>query len=78
MKSRIFRATVSVAIFMVISCIAVIMGVLYAYFDKQYTNELSQEAVYIARGVEMQGMDYLEGLNAKTHRITWIDSDGTV
>lgn len=78
MKSRIFRATVSVAIFMVISCIAVIMGVLYAYFDKQYTNELSQEAVYIARGVEMQGMDYLEGLNSKTHRITWIDSDGTV
>ena len=78
MKSRIFRATVSVAIFMVISCIAVIMGVLYAYFDKQYTNELSQEAVYIARGVEMQGMDYLEGINSKTQRITWIDSDGTV
>ena len=78
MKSRIFRATVSVAIFMVISCIAVIMGVLYAYFDKQYTNELSQEAGYIARGVEMQGMDYLEGLNNKSHRITWIDTDGTV
>ncbi len=78
MKSRIFRATVSVAIFMVISCIAVIMGVLYAYFDKQYTDELSQEAVYIARGVEIDGMDYLEGINKQSHRITWIGSDGTV
>ena len=26
----------------------------------------------------MSGMDYLNGLEAKDYRITWIDADGTV
>ena len=63
---------------MVISCIAVIMGVLYAYFDKEYTNELSQEAVYIARGIERNGMSYFDGFDNKQNRITWVAPDGSV
>lgn len=78
MKSRIFRATVGVAVFMVIACIVVIMGVLYAYFDKKYIDELSQEAVYISQGVERDGIDYFDGFDDKTNRITWINPDGTV
>ena len=78
MKSRIFRATAGVAVFMVAACIVVIMGMLYAYFDKKYIDELSQEAVYISQGVEKDGINYFDGFDDKTNRITWIDSDGTV
>ena len=78
MKSRIFRATAGVTVFMVAACIVVIMGMLYAYFDKKYIDELSQEAVYISQGVEKDGINYFDGFDDKTNRITWIDSDGTV
>ena len=78
MKSRIFRATVSVGLLMVLSTIIIIMGVLYAYFDKQFVNELSQEAVFVKSGVEKNGVEYLNSLGNTKNRITWIASDGTV
>lgn len=63
---------------MILVCVGMIVGVLYNYFEKQYSAELMNEASYIGKGVELNGQAYLESLSRKDVRITWIDADGTV
>ena len=58
--------------------LAAVMGILYSNFDGQMRKELSKEAVYLAYGVEQQGVDYLNNIKDKSARITYIDQDGTV
>ena len=40
---------------------AIIVGILYDYFDNQIKKELTAEAAYIACGMEVVGEEYLEG-----------------
>ena len=40
--------------------------------------ELKKEAVYISRGVESAGTDYLKKLNDEESRITYVDESGKV
>lgn len=40
--------------------------------------ELKKEAVYISRGVESTGTDYLKKLNDEDSRITYVDESGKV
>ena len=58
--------------------LAAVMGILYNDFDGQMRKELSKEALYLAYGVEQQGVDYLKNIKDKNSRITYIDQDGTV
>ena len=58
--------------------LAAVMGILYSNFDGQMRKELSNEAAYLAYGVEQQGVDYLKNIKDKSARITYIDQDGTV
>lgn len=78
MIKKTFRSMFILILCMVLVCVGLIMGVLYNYFEKQYSTELVNEATYVGQGVELEGKDYLESLNKKNIRITWIDSDGTV
>ena len=55
-----------------------VMGILYNDFDGQMREELSKEALYLAYGVEQNGMDYLNQIKEKDDRITYIAEDGTV
>ncbi len=57
--------------------IALFMGMLYQYFSDQLMSELETETWLVAQGVELNGMDYLTGLNTE-NRVTWVDQDGTV
>ncbi|MBS6117304.1 MAG: ATP-binding protein [Clostridiales bacterium] len=58
--------------------LAFVMGILYRYFGKQISTELEKEASYVAQGVELSGVEYLEKLKGKNSRITLIDKDGSV
>ena len=58
--------------------LAAVMGILYSNFDGQMRKELSKEAIYLAYGVEQQGLNYLKNIKDKSARITYIDQDGTV
>ena len=58
--------------------LAFVVGILYHYFQGQLMDELKKEAVYISRGVESAGTDYLQQLNDEDSRITYVDESGKV
>ena len=58
--------------------LAFVVGILYHYFQGQLMGELKKEAVYISRGVESTGTDYLKQLNDEDSRITYVDESGKV
>ncbi|MGN1231266.1 MAG: hypothetical protein ACI4TP_05135, partial [Anaerotignum sp.] len=78
MTNRIFRAIFLVAVAVMLSVSALIMGMMYQYSSLEMTKELQREASYIARGIEFDGTEYLEKVKNTDTRITWIAADGTV
>ncbi len=60
--------------------VLIVMGVLYTYFEEESAEQLKNEAVYAAAGVETGGQEYLDSIseNGNDVRITLIESDGTV
>ncbi len=78
MHKKIFRSSVLITLFILIASVALIMGILYDYFESQLINELKREAGYISIAIENEGLDYLSGINDKNERITLIAPDGTV
>ena len=65
MIKKTFRSMFILIFCMVLVCVGLIMGVLYNYFEKQYSTELVNEATYVGQGVELNGKEYLENLNKK-------------
>ena len=78
MTKRIFRATLTVALTVLLASLVLIVGVLHGYFQDRVLEELRQKTVYAARGVEKAGMDYLTGDLPEDSRVTWVAPDGTV
>ena len=78
MNKKIFNAIWIVAIVVFLASLTFIMSVSYNYFSGLQLKQLKTEAELASRGVSMSGMDYLNSLEAKDYRITWIDVDGTV
>lgn len=78
MHKKIFRSSVLITLFILITSVALIMGILYDYFESQLINELKREAGYISIAIENEGLGYLNGINDKNERITLIAPDGTV
>ncbi|MCR5213298.1 MAG: PAS domain-containing sensor histidine kinase [Eubacterium sp.] len=78
MNRKIFNAIWIVAIIVFLSSLIFIMGVSYDYFSKAQAEQLKIETHLAAQGVNMSGMDYLNNLDAKGYRVTWIAADGTV
>ena len=77
MTGKLFRNSMMVGLSVFLLSVGLFMGVLYQYFGNQLTDELKNESLLVALGVETMGMDYLEGLNTSS-RITWVDTDGAV
>lgn len=78
MTRRIFRHIFIVAVIILISSVAMIVGALYEYYSNQYIIQLKNEAAYISQGMEIND-SYLENIvRTDNTRITWIDSDGVV
>ena len=77
MNKKIFRSSFLVALLVLTASIALIMGILYEYFETQLKNELKSEAAYISIAIENEGVSYLENTDGE-ERITLIAPDGTV
>lgn len=78
MHEKIFRSSFLTAFLVLIATIALIMGILFRFFEAQIQTELENEANYLSKAVEEEGGCFFEGLEKQKNRITWIDTDGKV
>ena len=78
MSKKIFKYIMLVSSLITVLGLAFVVGILYHYFQGQLMGELKKEAVYISRGVESTGIDYLKKLNDEDSRITYVDESGKV
>lgn len=78
MTKRIFKAIMLVSGIVFALGLAFMLAILYRYFDGRLVSELKKQASYLAAGVEVQGEDYLQEIQDKDARITYISGDGTV
>ena len=78
MSKKIFKYIMLVSSLITVLGLAFVVGILYHYFQGQLMGELKKEAVYISRGVESAGTDYLKKLNDEDSRITYVDESGKV
>lgn len=78
MHKKIFHSSMLVTLFVLLSSVGLIMGILYDYFESQLINELKREAAYISAAIENDGLDYINNMDDKNERITLISPDGTV
>ena len=78
MSKKIFKYIMLVSSLITVLGLAFVVGILYHYFQGQLMSELKKEAVYISRGVESAGTDYLKKLNDEDSRITYVDESGKV
>ena len=78
MTSKIFRSTLITATFVFIATVLLVMGVIYDHFSNVQKEQLAEEAELITIGVNNNGEDYLDELEADGYRVTWIAEDGTV
>ena len=78
MTSRIFKSIVTVAVAVLFCSLLLIMGVLYGYANDIQTAQLRDELSIAAAGTEKAGLEFLEALDGKHYRVTWIQPDGTV
>lgn len=78
MNKKIFRSLLLNAFLVLFSTIALIMGVLYYFFEQQIQTELEHEARFLAQAVENEGITYFDGFDSKNNRITLVDVNGTV
>ena len=75
MTKRIFRATLAVALTVLLASLILIVGVLHGYFQDRVLNELASRTSYIALGIEHEGMAYLEDGFPNDCRVTWVAAD---
>ena len=78
MTKRIFKAICAASLGVFVVTMLLIMGVLYNYFSSVQQQQLKAQTALAVRGVEQQGMDYFQGLEADDLRITWIGAGGDV
>jgi len=79
MFKKILKGIILTALTVLAVGISIIVIVLQDYYTKEYINELKSEAIFIARGIELEGTDFFDGIDLEnSHRITLIEPDGTV
>lgn len=78
MHKKIFRSSLLTVCLVLIAAIALILGLLFHFFEKQIQAELANEAFFLAQAVEKEGTGYFEGFEGRNNRVTLIDRNGTV
>ncbi len=78
MNKKIFRSSLLTAFLVLASTIALIMGTLYDFFERQMQEELEGRADVIAQAVEKDGVRFFDGFSSSDERVTLIDLDGSV
>ena len=77
MTKKIFRTILAVGIAVILLSTALFCTVLLRHYTTRVFDELEMEAALAARGVELEGADYLAGRDPQ-NRVTWITGDGSV
>lgn len=78
MNKKIFRSSLLTVFLVLVATIALIMGILFHFFEKQIQTELKSEADFLAQAVENEGAGFFDGFDSPDHRVTLVDADGTV
>lgn len=78
MNKKIFRSSLFTVFLVLIATVALIMGVLFYFFEKQIQAELANEARFLAYAVENEGIGYFDSFENMNNRVTLIGGDGTV
>ena len=78
MKKRIFSSIVIVAITLMLAITTIIGFRFYDSYKSSQINMLKNEASLVIRGVENDGISFFDDMEFNDHRITLIDSDGSV
>ena len=80
MTGKIFRSCFLVGLAIMVLCTALFVAVMASRYEDQVYQEMEETAVYVKRGMEESGGDYLSGLEDLEggQRLTWITADGTV
>lgn len=84
MNKKIFRSSLLTVCLVLAATIALIMGLLFHFFEKQIQKELANEAGFLAHALANEGAGYFDSFDNKNNRlagnnrITWIDENGTV
>lgn len=78
MNKKIFQAIFLVAVSILLLSFSLVSGILYQYSNDQFLMAVENEVHFIAEGIELDGLEYLESLPDVEHRITWIDASGEV
>ena len=78
MTKRIFRSILVVSLLVLLASLVLIVGVLHGYFQDRVQAELETRTAYIARGLEDEGVGYLDAELPRDCRVTWVAADGTV
>ena len=77
MTKKIHNAILIASIITFLCTLLIILGVSYPYFNNELREEILSEADYLCAGAEIGGKEYLERFE-EAHRITLIDTDGSV
>lgn len=78
MTKKIFKSIMAVAGAVLIASLVIIMGCLYSYFSNVQGKQLEDELSLAAIAVEKDGRNYLEELQSKEYRLTWVAENGDV
>lgn len=78
MNKKIFRSAFFTVLLVLAATIALILGVLYHFFEKQIQTELKNEADFLSQAVEKSGEDFFDGFESGDNRVTLIDAEGNV
>lgn len=78
MTKRIFRSIFGVALVMMLTVVVLVLGMMINFSTAEQEKTMRAQGVYLATGLEQNGISYLEELKNPIDRITWIDADGTV
>lgn len=78
MTKRIFRSIFYVSLLLIVSFSLVLLAFLSEYTENAQKKAMYLEMTYLQKGVEMQGISYLEQLQKNQQRVTWIGADGIV
>jgi len=78
MTKKIFRSIMTVAGVVLIASLVIIIGCLYRYFSDVQEKQLEDELALAAFAVEKNGQEYLEKLQSRQYRLTWVAENGEV
>ena len=78
MTKKIFKSILFVGGAVLVASLSIIMGVLYQYFSNVQEKALKDELNIAVAIVQDSGQSFLEQLDLKQYRVTWIAEDGTV